>query len=282
MLKIAVPNKGALSEGAVNLLKAAGYKCKRSGRELSVLDEKNGIEFIYLRPRDIAVYVGNGTLDLGITGLDLAFDSKSDITMLQSLNIGNSRFFYAIPKEYDWTVKDFGGKKIATSYPNIVLSDLEKNGVNADVVKLDGAVEISIQLGVADVIADVVESGKTLKEAGLKVIGEPIMTSEAAIFARSKDALQNENIKRLIDRLRGVLLAREYVMVEYDIKKVDLANACDLTPGIESPTVSPLSNENWCAVKSMIKSKDANVIMDELKAVGAKAIIITEVKSCRI
>ncbi len=282
MLKIAVPNKGALSEGAVNLLKAAGYKCKRSGRELSVLDEKNSIEFIYLRPRDIAVYVGNGTLDLGITGLDLAFDSKSDITMLQSLNIGNSRFFYAIPKEHDWTVKDFDGKKIATSYPNIVLNDLAKNGVNADVVKLDGAVEISIQLGVADVIADVVESGKTLKEAGLKVIGEPIMTSEAAIFARSKDAINNKNIKKLIDRVHGVLLAREYVMIEYDIKKVNLTDACDLTPGIESPTVSPLSDENWCAVKSMIKSKDANVIMDELKAVGAKAIIITEIKSCRI
>ena len=282
MLKIAVPNKGALSEGAVNLLKAAGYKCKRSGRELSVLDEKNGIEFIYLRPRDIAVYIGNGTLDLGITGLDLAFDSKSDIAMLQPLNIGNSRFFYAIPNEFDWNVKDFSGKKIATSYPNIVLHDLEKNGVSAEVVKLDGAVEISIQLGVADVIADVVESGKTLKEAGLKVIGSPIMESEAAIFARSKDALENQAVKKLIDRIRGVLLAREYVMVEYDIEKAHLAKACDLTPGIESPTVSPLSDENWCAVKSLIKSKDANVVMDELKAIGAKAIITTDVKSCRI
>ncbi|UDQ96795.1 ATP phosphoribosyltransferase [Lentisphaerota bacterium WC36G] len=282
MLKIAVPNKGALSDGAVNLLKSAGYKCKRSGRELSVIDEKNNVEFIYLRPRDIAVYVGNGTLDLGITGLDLAFDSKSDIAMLQPLNIGNSRFFYAVPKEHNWTVKDFAGKKIATSYPNIVLYDLEKNGVDASVVKLDGAVEISIQLGVADAIADVVESGKTLKEAGLKVIGEPIMTSEAAIFARSEDALENDDVKKLIERIRGVLVAREYVIVEYDIEKANLDAACKLTPGIESPTVSPLSDVNWCAVKSMIKSKDANIVMDELKAIGAKAIIITEIKSCRI
>ena len=282
MLKVAVPNKGALSEGSVELLRSAGYKCKRSGRELIVTDDENQIEFYYLRPRDIAVYVGNGTLDLGITGMDLAFDSKSVVTELLALGFGSSKFFYALPKELDLLPDDFDAKRIATSYPNIVLSDLAKRGVEAQVVPLDGAVEISIQLGVADVIADVVESGKTLKEAGLKVVGEPIMKSEAVLIARSEEVTSDRRVETMTSRLKGVLVAQEYVMIEYDIEKNSLEKACDLTPGLEAPTLSPLSNENWVAVKSMIAARQINKIMDELKEVGAKAIIVTEIKSCRI
>ena len=282
MLKVAVPNKGSLSEGAVELLRKAGYKCKRSGRELIVADEQNKIEFYYLRPRDIAVYVGNGTLDLGITGQDLGFDSMADVVELLPLNFGASRFFYAIPKEFDWTPEDFGGKRIATSYPNVVKNDLAGREVAAAVVPLDGAVEISIQLGVADVIADVVESGKTLKEAGLKVIGEPIMSSEAVLIARDREVEKDDRVTTMIHRLQGVLVAKKYVMIEYDVPKASLDAACELTPGLEAPTLSPLSNDSWIAVKSMINAKEANVVMDQLKAVGAKAIIVTEIKSCRI
>ena len=282
MLKVAIPNKGALSEGAVTLLKEAGYKCKRSSRELVVLDKKNNIEFVFLRPRDIAVYVSNGIINLGITGRDLAFDGEGDVTELLGLNFGKSRFFYALPKEQELTPNDFDGLKIATSYPKIVKDDMTKRGLDVQVIKLDGAVEISIKLGVADVIADVVESGRTLVEAGLKTVGEPIMHSEAILIAKDKEILENQEVKKLIARIEGILLARTHAMVEYDVPKSVVQKACEITPGIEAPTISPLSNDDWVAVKSMVEMKDANKIMDELQDLGAKGIILTEIKTCRL
>jgi len=230
MLRIAIPNKGSLSEGAVALLKGAGYKCKRSGRELMVYDKEHDIEFVYLRPRDIAVYVANGVLDLGISGRDLVFDSQLDVAELLPLEFGGSSFYYAIPKELDITPDDFGGMKIATSYPNIVLDDMKKRNIEAKVIKLDGAVEISIQLGVANVIADVVESGKTLKEAGLKTIGTPIMKSESVLIAQGEKITDKKEVKVLIDRIKGILVAQTYAMIEYDVPKAvkELADKCDV------------------------------------------------------
>ena len=282
MLKIAIPNKGSLSEESVTLLKESGYKCKRRGRELVVIDEENSIEFIYLRPRDIAVYVGSGVINLGITGRDLAIDSKADVKELLALNFGNSKFFYAAPKDKIKDIKDFEGKKIATSYTNIVEIDLKKRGINAEVVKLDGAVEISVRLGVADMIADVVSSGLTLKEAGLEKIGEPIMYSEALLISGQTDIAKSPAAVKLINRINGILLARTYAMVEYDVPKTVLEDACKITPGIESPTISPLAEENWVAVKSMIKRKDINSVMDTLKDLGAKGIIVSDLKTCRL
>jgi len=282
MLKIAIPNKGALSEGAVKLLKEAGYKCKRSGRELMVTDVKNEIEFVFLRPRDIAVYVGNGLLDLGITGRDLAFDGDADVEELIGLNFGKSRFFYALPKEKALTPDDFNGMRIATSYPKIVLDDMKKRGLDVEVVKLDGAVEISIKLGVADAIADVVESGRTLVEAGLKTVGEPIMKSEAIIVARDKAVADKPEIKTMLARIEGILVARTHAMIEYDVPKTALDSACKVTPGIEAPTIAPLANDDWVAVKSMVAAGDTNHIMDELKNLGAKGIFITDIKTCRL
>ncbi len=282
MLKIAIPNKGALSEKAVGLLKEAGYKCSRYGRELTIVDSKNNVEFIYLRPRDIAVYVGKGILDLGITGRDLAFDSKSEVVELLPMDFGNSRFFYALPKEQDLTPDQFDGLRIATSYPNIVKNDMEKRGVKADIIRLDGAVEISIRLGVADAIADVVESGQTLKEAGLKVVGEPIMESEAVLIGRDKSVTNRDEVKFIIKRIEGIIKARTYAVVEYDIPKAQLEKACKVTPGIESPTVAPLTHEDWVAVKAMISQKEINDVMDKLENLGAKGIIVTEIRTCRI
>ncbi len=282
MLRIAIPNKGALSEGSVKILKEAGYKAKRHSRELIVYDKLNDIEFVFLRPRDIAVYVANGVLDLGITGRDLTADSCVEAIELMPLNFGASSFRYALPKEKDLLPNDFGGLRIATSYPNIVKADMAKRGVDVEVIKLDGAVEISIQLGVADVIADVVESGRTLKEAGLKVVGEALMESEALIIGHNQETADNADVKILLQRVKGILVARQYAMIEYDIQKENLDKACDLTPGIESPTVAPLTHENWFAVKSMVKRKEINQLMDDLKAIGAKGIIATEVKTCRL
>jgi len=282
MLKIAVPNKGALSDDAVTLLKESGYKCSRYGRELVVSDRENGIDFIFLRPRDIAVYVAGGIVDIGITGRDLACDSGAKVCELLQLEFGRSKFCYAIPKDSNISLDHLDGLLIACSYPNIVKADLEKRHQKASTVRLDGAVEISVQLGVADLIADVVESGRTLVEAGLKVVGEPIMQSEAILIARDASAADLPDVKKLIARLRGIIVARNYALIEYDIERKNLEKGCALTPGIESPTVSPLSNPNWVAVKSMIRRKESNRIMDELCAAGAKGILITSICSCRI
>lgn len=282
MLKIAIPNKGTLSEDSIRLVSEAGYSCKRYSSELVIIDAANKIEFYFLRPRDIAVYVGNGFLDLGITGRDLTTDSGTPVQEIMPLNFGHSSFYYAVPSGSALTPDTFEGKRIATSYPRIVQDDLQKRGVKASIVKLDGAVEISIRLGVADVIADVVQSGRTLTEAGLIKIGEPLMKSEAILISHSADTLSLPDASLFLKRLKGIILAREFVMVEYDIPKTSLIRACTITPGIESPTIAPLSNENWAAVKAMIKRKDMNQAMDQLSEIGAKGIIITEIKTCRV
>lgn len=281
-LKLAVPNKGALSEGAVSLLQRAGYRCSRSGRELVVSDNENGIDFVFLRPRDIALYVGNGIIDLGITGIDLAGDSGADVEILYKLGFGKSRYCFATPKAKNMSVEQLDGLRIATSYPDLLRSELAKRNMNCKIVKLDGAVEISIALGVADAIADVVESGATLREAGLEIIGEPMLHSEAVLIGRNKDAMANADVAKLIARLRGILIASEYVMIEYNIPREKLDDACRITPGVESPTVSPLSNSNWIAVKAMVKRKGFNAVMDELYSIGGRGIIISEISACRL
>lgn len=282
MLQIALPNKGSLSEEAIELVREAGYHCRRYSRELVVRDKSHPIEYIFLRPKDIAVYVSRGLLDLGITGRDLALDSQADFEELLPLQFGRSSFYYAVPRESDLTPDQFDGLRIATSYANIVKEDLQKRGVSAEVVHLDGAVEISIRLGVADAIADVVESGRTMMEAGLKTVGEPLVSSEAILIARDRSVASNELVKQFSERLQGIVVARAYVMVEYDAPKELLEMACVITPGIEAPTVAPLSREGWVAIKSMAKKSEVNDIMDQLAKMGAKGIIVTPIRTCRI
>ncbi len=283
MLKIAIPNKGSLSEEARALISEAGYNCKRYSRELKVTDVANQVEFIFLRPRDIAVYVQSGLIDLGITGRDLAMDSESDVDELLALGFGRSQFYYAVPEESLLTPEGFNGKRIATSYPGIVGQDLKRRNIDAKIVKLDGAIEISINLGVADAIADVVQTGRTMVEAGLRVSGEPIMVSEGILATRKgrgEHLTPPEQV--FIKRLKGIVVAREYVMVEYDVASDALEAACAVTPGIEAPTVAPLRRKGWFAVKSMAPKKELNAIMDRLAEVGAKGIIVMDIRTCRL
>lgn len=282
MLQMAIPNKGALSEGAVRLLCEAGYRCTRYSRELIVTDRENEIDFVFLRPRDIALYVGNGIIDLGITGRDLEIDSGAHVTELMGLEFGRSRFCFAVPQGSGLTVEKLDGLRIATSYPELLRQNLEKFGLNCKIVKLDGAVEISIRLGVADAIADVVESGTTLREAGLEVIGQPMLASEAVFIGRSPELATRPEVKKLMARVKGILVASSYAMIEYDIPRVSLDAGCRITPGIESPTVSPLSNPDWVAVTAMVLRKECNRIMDELYEIGARGIIVTDIRSCRL
>jgi ATP phosphoribosyltransferase len=282
MLKIALPNKGSLSEEAVQLIREAGYNCRRYSRELIVLDNANQVEFVFLRPRDIAIYVSTGILEMGVTGRDLALDSGADVVELLPLGFGRSDFHYAVPGDTDLDPDQFSGKRIATSYPRLVGADLKQRGVKATVIRLDGAVEISIRLGVADAIADVVQTGRTLQAAGLKVVGPPLLHSEAVLVACSRNLERQDTVLTFLDRIRGIVVAREYVMVEYDIPETMLEMACVITPGIEAPTVSPLSKKGWVAVKSMSKKRDVNPIMDSLSKIGAKGIIVTDIRTCRI
>ncbi|RZT86357.1 ATP phosphoribosyltransferase [Pseudonocardia sediminis] len=287
MLRVALPNKGTLAEPAATMMREAGYRQRSDSRDLSMVDEENGIEFFYLRPKDIATYVGKGDLHLGVTGFDLMEESGSQVQTVLELGFGKSRFQFAVPAGDDWKLEDLDGKKIATSYPRLVRSYLSGKRIGAEIVKLDGAVEISIQLGLADAIADVVSSGRTLRQHGLAVIGDPIASSQATLIEREPrhDRAESEEttaVKAIFaERLRGVVLAREYLMMDYDCPKGLLPEAEKIAPGLQAPTVSPLYKEGWVAVRTMVPTKDTNRVMDKLARLGAKAILTSEIRSCR-
>ncbi|WP_434994476.1 ATP phosphoribosyltransferase [Arthrobacter sp. Ld5] len=281
MLRVAVPNKGALSEAASSMLAEAGYRQRRDSRELVLVDPENEIEFFFLRPRDIAVYVGSGTLDVGITGRDLFLDAQVKAEELMQLGFGASTFRFAGPVGDFSTVDELEGRRLATSYEGLLNDYLAARGITASVVRLDGAVESSVRLGVADAIADVVETGSTLRAAGMEIFGEPILQSEAVLIGRS-GAEAPAGLDVLLRRLQGVLVARQYVMMDYDIRKHLVDEAAALTPGLESPTVSPLRDSEWVAVRSMVKRHQTNRVMDELYELGARAILVSTIHACRI
>ena len=281
MLRVAVPNKGSLSEPAAELLREAGYATRRDGRELVLHDGENDAEFFFLRPRDIAVYVGSGTLDIGITGRDLLLDSRANAEEVMPLSFARSTFRFAARPGTASSVAEIAGRRVATSYSGLLEQHLGRLGVAADVVHLDGAVETAVRLGVADVIADVVETGSTLRAAGLEVFGEPILQSEA-VLVRRRDAEMPAGLDVLVRRIQGVLVARQYVMLDYDVRVELVEKASAITPGLESPTVSPLHEAGWVAVRAMVPRARTNQVMDELYEMGARAILVTTIHACRI
>lgn len=280
-MKIAVPNKGSLAEASIQILKEAGYRQRSDSRDLVLVDPENSVEFYYLRPRDIALYVGSGELQAGITGRDLLIDSGADAEEMLPLDFGQSTFRFAAPNGSQWNLQHIEGKKVASAYPGLVQSYLASRNLSAQVVRLDGAVESSVRLGVADLIADVVSTGNTLRQAGLEMFGEPILRSEAVLIKRKNSPSLSE-FETLLRRLSGVVIARQYVLLDYDIKKANLDQACALTPGLESPTISPLAKENWVAVRAMVPRKETNRVMDELWAIGARGILVTDIHACRL
>lgn len=279
-LRIAVPNKGALSQAAAEILRESGYRQRSDSKELSLVDSDNGVEFFYLRPRDIALYVGEGTLDVGITGRDLLHDSGAKAEEVMSLGFGRSRFHFAGPAGQYSSFEDLRGLRIATSYVGVVEDFLFRQGIDASVTRLDGAVETSIKLGVADVIADVVETGSTLRAAGLTTFGESILDSEAVMIARS--GAEPDGFEKFRRRVEGVLVARSYLMMDYDIERTHLDAATALAPGKEGPTISPLGKEGWVAVRVMVPRAGSQRLMDELYDIGARAILLTDIHACRL
>lgn len=283
MLRIAVPNKGALSEAARDILQEAGYRQRRDTKELVMIDPENEVEFFYLRPRDIAVYVAGGSLDVGLTGRDLYLDAQvgDDAEELLSLGFARSTFRFAAPAGKYTSLEDLAGKRIATSYDGLLEDYLKGQHIQPErIVHLDGAVESAVSLGVADAIADVVETGNTLKAAGMETFGEAIMTSEAILIGQAGKT--PEGLDVLMRRLQGVLVARRYVMIDYDVRREHLDEASAVTPGLESPTISPLQDEDWVAVRSMVRKDQMNKVMDQLYALGARAILASAIHAIRM
>ncbi|WP_151548576.1 MULTISPECIES: ATP phosphoribosyltransferase [Corynebacterium] len=281
MLKVAVPNKGSLSEKAMSILTEAGYPSRGDSKALTVMDKRNDVEFFFLRPKDIAIYVASGQLDLGITGRDLAADCREETEEVLALGFGDSTFRFAAPKDEQWSISDLEGARIATSYPNLVRSFLQEHDIDASVIRLEGAVEISIKLGVANVIADVVSTGRTLRKQGLAPFGEPIITSEAVVVGRKGHEVTQEQ-RVLLRRIEGILHAHNFLMLDYNVEAEKLEECAAITPGLSGPTVSPLALDNWRAVRAMVPREDANTVMDQLAAVGAKAILASEIAIARI
>jgi ATP phosphoribosyltransferase len=284
MLRVAVPNKGALSEPATEILAEAGYRRRTDPKDLTVLDPVNQVEFFFLRPKDIAIYVGSGDLDFGITGRDLVRDSGAAVRECLALGFGSSSFRYAGPAGRKWTTGDLAGKRVATAYPNLVRKDLAERGIEATVIGLDGAVEISVQLGVADAVADVVGSGRTLSLHNLVAFGEPLCDSEAVLI-ESMDYDTGEGARaaraQLVARIQGVVFGQQYLMLDYDCPRSVLDKATSITPGLESPTIAPLADPAWVAIRALVPRRGVNEVMDELAAIGAKAILASEVRFCR-
>lgn len=280
MLRVAVPNKGTLSEPASEILAEAGYRRRTDPKDLTVVDAGNQVEFFFLRPRDIAIYVGSGQLDFGITGRDLINDSDAGVSERLALGFGASSFRYAGPIGRDWTVADLAGKRIATAYPHLVRKDLEARGIEAVVIRLDGAVEISVQLGVADAIADVVGSGRTLRLHNMVAFGEPLCDSEAVLIERS-GATPSAARDQLVARVQGVVFGQQYLMLDYDCPRAAIERAMAITPGLESPTIAPLADPDWVAVRALVPHQGVNELMDELAAIGAKAILASDIRFCR-
>lgn len=279
MLRVAVPNKGILSDSAILMLKEAGYTVRRDPKDLHVVDQTHDIEFFYLRPRDIATYVGSGSLDVGFTGLDLLLDSRSKAISVADLGFGGSTFRFAGPVGKFQELKDLSGKRVATAYPHLVEDFLRNQDINVELVQLDGAVEVAVQLGVADAVADVVSTGNTLRQAGLEIFGPIILESSAQLIVSPVVTSQHDI---LLQRLQGVLVAREYVIFDYDCPVALIDKASAITPGIESPTISPLRDADWVAVRALVKTNDINKKMDELYAVGARAILVSAIHAARI
>jgi ATP phosphoribosyltransferase len=279
MLKVAVPNKGILSEAAIAMLKEAGYATRRDPKDLHIIDAQHDIEFFYLRPRDIATYVGSGSLDVGFTGLDLLLDSRSKAESIADLSFGESTFRFAGPVGKFKSLQDLSGLRVATAYPHLVEDFLKREGVSVELVQLDGAVEVAVRLGVADAVADVVSTGNTLRQAGLEIFGPIILQSSARLIVAPG---KKTNHEQLLRRMQGVLVAREYVIFDYDCPTELVEKASAITPGIESPTVSPLRDEDWVAVRALVKTDEINSKMDELYELGARAILVSAIHAARI
>lgn len=281
MIKLALPSKGRLLEPTIELLSSCGYQVGKRVGSLSCVDDENDIEFYFLRPVDIPVYVSDGTLDAGVTGKDFVAEQGEPMSCLLDLGFGHSKLCAAVAQGRD--IPDLrnstGPMRVATAFPTITRAYFGSDRFK--IVELEGSVEVSVKLGIADAIVDVVETGNSMQQAGLKIVGEPVFLSSAAVFCHPGRETLPELVT-LLSRLKGKMVANEYMMVEYDVPEDTLTEACAITPGIQSPTIMTLDMRHWFSVKSVVRKKEANRVMDELARLGCKGIILTRIESARM
>ena len=280
-LRIGVPSKGRLAELAAELLKDAGLHFRRQERSLFARCKELPVDITFLRTEDIPVLCAEGAIDMGITGSDLIAESQAEVERRLDLGVGQCKLSICVPDDAPYTSpKQLAGKRIATSFPNNTAAYLRQHGSTAHLVNLNGSVESMIALGVADAIVDLVETGSTLAANRLKILTD--IGSYQTVLIQNGRKRMTETADRVVRRLEGVVIARAYSLLEYNVPRAKLAEAESITPGFRSPTVSALEDPSWCAVRAMVKRSEVIQIMEKLEALGAGAILETEIKNCRL
>ncbi|MCP4889132.1 MAG: ATP phosphoribosyltransferase [Rubripirellula sp.] len=280
-LRIGIPSKGRLSEIASGLLSQAGLSFRRQSRGLFARVKGMPIELIFLRTDDIPTLCAEGAIDMGITGSDLVQESGMAVNTRMKLGVGNCRLAVCVPIDADLqSAKDLDNKSIATSFPNITSRYLADAGAKSHLVSLSGSVEVMIQLGVADAIVDLVETGSTLAANRLRILDE-IDHYETVLIQNHFDR-DVETADRVVRRLEGVVIARDYSLLDYNVLRSQLAEAEAITPGFNSPTVNSLEDTQWCSVRVMVRRRDVIDVMERLETLGASAIIETPITNCRL
>jgi ATP phosphoribosyltransferase len=280
-LRIGLPSKGRLHEQAGELLGQAGLKFRRPPRSLFARVGDLGVEVIFLRTDDIPVLCAEGAIDMGITGSDLIAESGADVTVRLPLNVGKCRLAVCVPESSAVaSPRDLNGKRVATSFPRVTEEYLQSHGAAAHLVSISGSVEIMVALGVADAIVDLVETGSTLAANHLRVMAD--IGHYETVLIQNHQVENTEMADRIVRRLEGVVIARSYSLLEYNIPRSQLADAEQVTPGFNSPTVNATEDPDWCAVQVMVRRGEVIEVMERLEAVGASAILETPINNCRL
>jgi len=294
-LRIGIPSKGRLADLAGDILKDGGLRFRRQNRALFArvksldvkADEKaTPIDITFVRTDDIPVLCAEGAIDLGITGSDLVAEARIDnrpvaVDTRLALGMGGCRLAICVPDSSPVVgAKDLAGDRIATSFPNITRAYLNEHGVTGHIVQLSGSVEVMIALGVADAIVDLVETGSTLAANRLRILDE--IGQYETVLIQNPRTPHGPLCNRIARRLEGVVIARSYSLLEYNVPEAKLAAAEQITPGFSSPTINRLEQEGWFSIRAMVKRGDVIDIMEQLETLGAKAILETSIANCRL
>lgn len=279
MLRIAVQSKGRLFEDTMELLKETGIKVSSSKRTLLIQASNFPLEVLFLRDDDIPQTVADGVADVGIVGENEFVERNENADIVKRLGFSKCRISLAIPKAIDYPgVEWFNGKKIATSYPVILKRFLEERGVKTDIHVIQGSVEIAPGIGLADGIFDIVSSGSTLVSNNLKEV-EVVMQSEALLIGnKNLDEEKKSILNDLLFRINSVLIAEDKKYVRMNAPKARLAEIVKVLPGLKSPTIIPLADEDWCSVHAVLDEKHFWEIVGQLKALGAEGILVTPIE----
>jgi ATP phosphoribosyltransferase len=281
MIQIGIPSKGRLHEPIVALLKQAGYRFRVDGRSLRIACNGSDTSLVLLRTDDISTLVSAGIIDAGISTQDIVEESRAEVVEVLKLDMGHCRIVVAVPDNGPFKQPaDLDGKTIATSFPRLAENFFAKHGAKPRFVEVGGSCEAMVPLGMAEAIVDITETGNSLRDNGLRIMSE--IGSYQTVLVTRPERKDDVEIKQLVRRIQGAMIAQTYRLVEYNIPRARLAEAEKITPGFQSPTVTALEDNSWCAVRALVPQKQLGKVMDELEALGATAIIQFGIENCRL